>query len=279
MNPTKTNTMNPIKAITQKNRHKSPLRRPGAALAPIRQKAAATSLQSSAWPFRPAGGDKPAGNHGSEAQSGKTAENPAAGGPESAAAGSPPAAAPAAAPEAGYWTVLRGAGMEDDSNEATVSELFDCRFGLVDDLCDALRRKKWTPELFAEQRCRFARVVPTERGFNTILFPSYAAAADDDQAREESAARFAKLAAMVPDPARPAAEVAAEIAELAAEALAAVPDLKPCPFCRKRDRLQIIGWSHERHDYTEFTGDAVRCNRCDCVVSLAAWQGRTEVKP
>ena len=137
MSPTKTNTMNPLKAITQKNRHKSPLRRPGAALAPIRQKAAAASLQSSAWPCRPAGGDEPAGNHGSEAQSGKTAE---------------------------------------------------------------------------------------------------------------------KLAA------------------LTEEAFAEVPDLKPCPFCRQSDLLEVTGWTHMRPDGSEYEGAAVNCHRCDCLVPLAVWQ-------
>lgn len=87
------------------------------------------------------------------------------------------------------------------------------------------------------------------------------------------------LATMRPDPNLTAEQYAAELDEATAEAFAAVPDLKPCPFCGMADRLQIMGWSHERPDYTEFEGDAVNCNRCDCVVPLAAWQGRTEVKP
>ena len=50
------------------------------------------------------------------------------------------------------------------------------------------------------------------------------------------------------------------------------PDLlPPCPFCRRKDLLEIIYWSTERPDGSEYMGHAVRCNRCDAIASLPAW--------
>jgi hypothetical protein len=202
MNPNKTNTMTAAKTPALKNPQKSPLRRPGSALAPMHRKPVSASLQSSAWPCRPAGGPEPAANHGPEAESGKTAEKPLAGGP--VANGTAPAPA-------------------------------------------------------AEFQ------------------PNYDAAAADDQARDDTADWLANLAAglaaMAPEPALTAAELATELDAMAAEAHAEVPDLKPCPFCRRSDRLQILGVSFERHDFSEVYCDMVKCHRCECLVPVGVWQG------
>ena len=45
----------------------------------------------------------------------------------------------------------------------------------------------------------------------------------------------------------------------------------PCPFCKRTDSLEIISWSHERDDGSEYIGDAVKCNRCDSVSSVESW--------
>lgn len=54
------------------------------------------------------------------------------------------------------------------------------------------------------------------------------------------------------------------------------PKLKPCPFCKKSDRLSLIHWIHERANGAEFNGDAVKCDRCDAIAPLAVFQGRIE---
>jgi hypothetical protein len=55
--------------------------------------------------------------------------------------------------------------------------------------------------------------------------------------------------------------------------------VNPCPFCRRSDSLETLNWSQERYDGTEYIGEAVRCNRCDCIAPLEAWQGGTAAKP
>jgi hypothetical protein len=52
------------------------------------------------------------------------------------------------------------------------------------------------------------------------------------------------------------------------------PAAMPCPFCMKTDELEIVTWSHERRNGTEYLGDAMRCHRCESVVTLAAWMMR-----
>lgn len=47
--------------------------------------------------------------------------------------------------------------------------------------------------------------------------------------------------------------------------------LPACPFCRQDDQLEIINWVNERADGSEYTGEAVRCNRCDAVTPLFTW--------
>lgn len=48
----------------------------------------------------------------------------------------------------------------------------------------------------------------------------------------------------------------------------------PCPFCGKIDMLEIMHWSQERRDGTEYDGDAVRCHRCEAIAPIAAWSKR-----
>jgi hypothetical protein len=48
----------------------------------------------------------------------------------------------------------------------------------------------------------------------------------------------------------------------------------PCPYCGKTDELEIVNWSQERRDGTEYIGDAMRCHRCESIVTLAAWMKR-----
>ncbi|MEP2776790.1 MAG: hypothetical protein ABJQ29_11385 [Luteolibacter sp.] len=45
----------------------------------------------------------------------------------------------------------------------------------------------------------------------------------------------------------------------------------PCPFCKRTDSLEIIHWTSERKDGAEYEGDAVKCNRCDCIASVDSW--------
>lgn len=52
--------------------------------------------------------------------------------------------------------------------------------------------------------------------------------------------------------------------------------LKPCPFCKKTDRLSLIQWIHERPNGGEFKGDAVKCDRCDAIAPLAVFQSRED---
>mgnify|MGYP000035337292 CR=1 FL=1 len=48
----------------------------------------------------------------------------------------------------------------------------------------------------------------------------------------------------------------------------------PCPYCDKTDELEIISWSQEKRDGTDFDSLAVRCHRCESVVTLPAWMMR-----
>ncbi len=47
--------------------------------------------------------------------------------------------------------------------------------------------------------------------------------------------------------------------------------LPDCPFCHQDDELEILDWTTERRDGSEFIGEAVRCNRCDAFAPLAKW--------
>jgi hypothetical protein len=38
--------------------------------------------------------------------------------------------------------------------------------------------------------------------------------------------------------------------------------------------LEIITWNSERHDGTEYQGDAVKCCRCEAIAPVDAWAGR-----
>jgi hypothetical protein len=49
------------------------------------------------------------------------------------------------------------------------------------------------------------------------------------------------------------------------------PTAIPCPFCLATDRLEIIVWSNERPDGSEYQGNAVRCHRCDAIAPLRTW--------
>jgi hypothetical protein len=48
----------------------------------------------------------------------------------------------------------------------------------------------------------------------------------------------------------------------------------PCPYCDKVDELEIVTWSQQRRDGTEYDGKAMRCHRCVSIVPLAAWMKR-----
>jgi hypothetical protein len=136
-----------------------------------------------------------------------------------------------------------------------------------------LRAKGHSPRSVEE---KFALVELTERGFRVSPGHSYAAAVQMDRTRKliaEFKAVGADIDAFNADQARE------QLAALTEEAFAEVPELNPCPFCRQSDLLEITDWTNQRPDGSEYNGDAVNCHRCDCVVPLAAWQGRTEVKP
>jgi hypothetical protein len=55
------------------------------------------------------------------------------------------------------------------------------------------------------------------------------------------------------------------------------PTAIPCPFCFKTDELEIINWSNERADGSEYNGKAARCNRCDAIAPLSAWIKRGQL--
>ena len=59
-------------------------------------------------------------------------------------------------------------------------------------------------------------------------------------------------------------------AKLEDDALTAIP----CPFCKSTDSLEILPWTNERKDGTEYDGDAVRCNRCDAIAAADSWARR-----
>jgi hypothetical protein len=69
-------TMTPTQRPLKKNRHKSPLRRPGAVLAPISTRRAAASLHGYAWQESASGGFQPAAEAARTAESQKSALKP-----------------------------------------------------------------------------------------------------------------------------------------------------------------------------------------------------------
>jgi hypothetical protein len=65
------------------------------------------------------------------------------------------------------------------------------------------------------------------------------------------------------------------VAKLQDEYLTAIP----CPFCNQTEHLEIIDWSNERPDGTEYDGDAVRCNQCTAIAPVEAWAIRAIQQP
>lgn len=61
------------------------------------------------------------------------------------------------------------------------------------------------------------------------------------------------------------------IAVVIAYRIAESPELPACPFCHKGDLLEMIQWSDELPDGTEYFGPAVRCNRCNVVAAADSW--------
>lgn len=102
--------------------------------------------------------------------------------------------------------------------------------------------RKWgrKPSQFNTSIERFARVEVTSSGFNVVYFPSYRAAVETHACKSSKAVLCA------------------------------------CPFCHRADQLDIIGWTHEREDGSEYIGDAVKCNRCDAIAPLNVWQRRLD---
>jgi hypothetical protein len=209
-----------------------------------------------------------------------------------------PAAAPAPAipaPDKIYWTCtipedseeLRKAWKLGPTREVAPHErLTNMKFPTAKKLMAHLRTLGRSPQSVEKSGTRLATVTLTENGYNVSLVPNYAAAVQMDRTRKLyyefvkiGPAYDAMLATMRPDPNLTAKRDAAKLAKLTEAAFAEVPDLKPCPFCRQSDLLEITDWTNQRPDGSEYNGDAVNCHRCDCVGPLAAWQGRTEVKP
>ena len=48
----------------------------------------------------------------------------------------------------------------------------------------------------------------------------------------------------------------------------------PCPFCHQADMLEIMTWTSERRDGTEYNGSAIKCHRCEAIAPANAWAGR-----
>lgn len=104
------------------------------------------------------------------------------------------------------------------------------------ELMKDLRARGWKISRFTNSRFQcIARVDVTASGFNLVCFPNYAAAVAAHKAQRDG------------------------------------KGLPACPFCRLADMLEIIGWSTERNDGSEYIGPAVRCNRCDAIAPKAAW--------
>jgi hypothetical protein len=238
----------------QKKRHKSTLSRPGEFLAQLRQKNSASDLQGYATGKTPARSDGTAPKCKNTVPGGKMTKNPPASKRKKTAADSPWDLAMGTAHDGSYWTL----NVPPVSNETRIawklgpqrkravhSGLCDSFFPTVKALM-AFHRTMWDkPGL--PHGFQLVRVEPVEAGLKMVIFPCYAAAIVADRAR----AQLAKLATLAAD---------------------AVPNLNPCPFCRKSDRLEIINWSHERHDWSNYDGEAVKCNRCDAIATMAAWQ-------
>lgn len=111
--------------------------------------------------------------------------------------------------------------------------------GTAKELMDALAKVGRKPAQFTSSTSNFARVEITLDGFRVTRFPSFAAAHANDQG--ENPARASKI-------------------------------LPACPFCNCFDRVEIINWSNERADGSEYIGRGARCNRCDAVAPLPAWR-------
>jgi len=151
-----------------------------------------------------------------------------------------------------YWVTKRWGGTSKETAARYGVPVYENPFeheGLCDKgasspqiLMKRLRELGWKPSHFTDSSEKFARIEITRTGFNVVYFPSYAAA----------------VAAWK----TPGGKVLAE-----------------CPFCQLSDRIEIISWSNERADGSEFIGDAVRCNRCDAVVPLHLWQRRIVAGP
>ena len=242
----------------QKKRHKSTLSRPGGFLARLRQKNSASDLQGDATGKTPARSDSTAPKCKNTVPGGKMTKNPPASARKKTAADSPWDLAMGTAPDGSYWT-LNTPPVSDEARvawklgpprkRAVHSGLCDSFFPTVKALM-AFHRTMWDkPGL--PHGFQLVRVEPVEAGLKMVMFDSYAAAVAAGKAQ-------------------------VELAKLATLAAAAVPDLKPCPFCRKYDMLEVINWSHERHDWSNYDGEAVKCNRCDCIATMAAWQNRSE---
>lgn len=153
-----------------------------------------------------------------------------------------------------YWTVQRAPTSDETRErfelgpkqvETPHSRLTVLQFPTVKQLMTHLRTisEYWNPRLFSMGE-RLVRVQIFENGLNLVMFPSYAAAVADDQARE----KFAK------------------------QSKSPVNEVKPCPFCRRFDQLEIIRMIKERRDGTEFDGEVVKCHRCEAEARLDLWQ-------
>ena len=295
MNPTNqpTTTTMTTPTTAKKPAAKSSILAGGAPrLASLQPKPPATPASGN--PRDPQGMSATKANRKSAPPAGKTesgGENPAGTRPAPAA---PPAPA-IPAPDKIYWTCT----IPEDSEEirkawklgptrekAPHERLTNLKFPTAKKLMAHLRTLGRSPQSVDDSGTRLATVTLTEHGFNVSLVPSYAAAVQMDRTRKlyyEFAkigpAYDAMLATKRPDPNLTAKRDAAKLAKLTEEAFTEVPDLKPCPFCRQADLLEVTGWTNQRPDGSEYNGDAVNCHRCDSVVPLAAWQGGTEVKP
>jgi hypothetical protein len=291
MNPTNQPTMTTmtIPTTTKNPAAKSSILAGGPpSLAPLQPKTAPTPASGN--PRHPQGMSATKANRKSGPPDGKTesgGENPAGTRPAPAA---PPAPA-IPAPDKIYWTCtfpensqeLRKAwALAPHEKPAPHARLTKLKFPTAKKLMAHLRTLGRSPQSVDDSGTRLATVTLTEHGFNVSLVPSYAAALQMDRTRKLyyefvkiGPAYDAMLATMRPDPKPTAKRYAAKLTKLAKEAFAKVPDLKPCPFCRQSDLLEITGWTNQRPDESEYDGDAVNCHRCDCVVPLAAWQGAT----
>lgn len=109
------------------------------------------------------------------------------------------------------------------------------------DLMRRLKKIGWKTAAFTNSPEKIARVEVTRAGFNVVYFPSYAAAVEAHKCKPSEAG------------------------------------LPACPFCRLSDQLDITAWTNERMDGSEYTGDAVRCLRCDAIAPLTAWLSRRSV--